>query len=405
MKVNIILDGNFFSIRSLFANRKTHEGKLLSTDNEREVLKRKNYIDFSSSIRAWKDLKPKSIVYCADDRSWRKGYLESLHAHLFQEMDRRKVEGLSTEEIEKELLTKLYKANRVKDESRVDWDAFFRIKDDFEKSLPQWGITLSKGSSFEGDDQIAMWVDYFRSKGESSIIIASDGDLKQLLFHNSDSNNWAVMYNPMSQSKVIYTTNETSEYLKNNPCGTDDWWDLAYDDVWNIPEIFTRIAGKEKAKLIEVDPVPFILEKVIKGDPKDNISSPIKGVGPSFISKMYDALDPNRHLSLNDISNDDSFIQPIIKFLEKNGKTKNIPLDEVESFLRTNIKLLILNKNSIPSELVKDWESHIEEPCNWNPLILDYKKWFDKLGISNETKKIASKGIGNIESLIKELDK
>ena len=124
-KLNLIIDGNNHFHKSLYATGNYSKGKMLGTQKDKDMYMRKLAMDLAYAIRFFSA--PDRVVFTMDDHSWRK------NVDMLGQNDG-------------------YKANRVRDDSAVDWDAFNEVNRDFFSILADKGFISSTLYGCEGDD-------------------------------------------------------------------------------------------------------------------------------------------------------------------------------------------------------------------------------------------------------------
>lgn len=235
--MDIIIDGAWHARWSLHSMDKiTFFDDSLETD--RLKYSRKLALTFASIM---KNLEPvltheSKVIYTLDYSSWRKRF--------------------STKEGEK------YKGNRVKDENEMNWAEWSKCVAEFGRLLEsKFGVIFVYTYELEGDDSAYIWSSYLNKLGRECVLVASDGDWKQLI-------------------------NEKTHYLKKRG-GANYGYDfvkIVTELTKNKPKKISRYTNhiidtnSKSYKLlsanfscIEANPYMFIFEKVVAGDGKDNI--------------------------------------------------------------------------------------------------------------------------------------
>ncbi|MFA5722796.1 MAG: hypothetical protein WC979_00970 [Candidatus Pacearchaeota archaeon] len=235
-KLNIIVDGNYHFHKSLHVY--PHQGKepKLKDEKDRNMFMRKIAMDMAYGIRQLG--KPDRVIFTIDHHSWRK------------DVDIEENEG--------------YKANRVKDESVVDWKAFNKCLADFGEILKSHGCITSNIDSCEGDDLMYYWANKLFDDGEDVVIMTGDGDISQLVKHSG--NNFIVVYNIKSTDRKIIAAPGFFDFLhKINEVSLFDADSFMGNNKDAIKEVIANSA------LQELDPEDVLFSKILMGDGGDNV--------------------------------------------------------------------------------------------------------------------------------------
>lgn len=346
--INLIIDGTFFFRRSLSATDYTkylNEGELvLDSEKTQGIFIRKVAMDLAFQFKRFEDLGINKVVFCLDKGSWRK-----------------------------KIPNTIYKANRIQD-NKVNWNNFYKLTDTFTELLRQRNVIISQIDSAEGDDLIFYWSKLFLSKNESSIIISSDNDLKQLITSKEN------------KSFVIHTNIITNRFSVDN-CFHDLLTAEIENkefDILNIDDEQFEAGSKisilkqkiDLDKLELVDPYDIILGKLILGDKGDNVIQLI----PKFGVKSYEKL---VELFINDgytvqsivenlINNDEPTLDYILESLGK--QVKKLVIDDfpkLREHIKTNLQLVVLNNKILPKSILEEFLLNAKQ-INFTPSYFDF---------------------------------
>ena len=180
------------------------------------------HVTLSSIQKAWRDQKADHVVFCLEGRSWRKDFYKPYKAN------RTEARAAQTE---KEQI-----------EDRAFWDAF----DDLQQYLHNnTCCTVLQHSKLEADDFISGWIQSHAN--DEHVIVSSDSDFHQLLASN------VTQYNGIA------------------------------DELHTIHGIYDKkgkpvIDKKTKEPKVIPDPEWILFEKIMRGDPTDNVFSAFPGV-------------------------------------------------------------------------------------------------------------------------------
>jgi len=354
---NIIFDGNYLFYKTLFAVLHTmklnKDENFLSSDDHQQIFMQKISVDMAFAIRQFGN--PTRIIFTIDGKSWR------------NEVEIEENDG--------------YKSGRSKD-LKIDWDAFYKMMNEFATIIERKGFIVSRIDRAEGDDVMYFWAQLFLAKKQNSIIVTGDKDLRQIVRLNND--NYTVVFDNNSQRRSICAAEGLQDWLKTEDeidiFSTETYMNTSKDLIHNV---------SKKIKIIEIDPHDFILQKALIGDDGDDV--PPLFIWPTKNGKKFNRITPKRaEVILNHvresidekltIKNITTYADKITEGIRKVSKVKEIDAESIESKLKRNIKLMYLHKSVIPNEIFKDFIVHAKE---------NYKK---KLGAKSYSKHMLIEG-------------
>jgi len=328
--MNIIFDGNYLFYKTLFIFSGYSSGKrLLDDEKDQGMFMRKIGTDMSHAIRTFGN--PDKIVFTIDSKSWRKDI---------------------------EIEDGGYKSTRSKDESTVNWDAFYKCMNEFGVILQKKGIIVSKEERAEGDDLMYLWADSFYNNGEDSVIITGDKDLTQCIRFNGK--NFVVVYNPNSKTRKIVAPQGFAKWLRSEDYDLFDATTFMNRSKDLIAEALSSV------EIQEIDPAYLIFEKVIIGDAGDAVP-PIwtwesKGktyrVTPSKAERIYEIVNRTKFVTdVNDLPNRSTEIANGILATCK----QTAPAEILKKRLERNLQLVYLDKSIIPTDIQENFRTAYEK--------------------------------------------
>jgi 5'-3' exonuclease len=333
MKLNLVLDASGIFYRSLFTvgSFGAPKGeKLLDTKKSQGIFMRKLATDFSALVRAVDE--PCRVVVCMDSSSWRKSILIE--------------EGG-------------YKSSRTKDETSINWKAFFELTDKFASVLSQKGYIVSRVPGAEADDLLFFWSRKLNSMKENAVLITGDRDLLQVLGKHKNGS-WTVALDPVLNRKKISLTQETLNF-ENAPSSADifnpDSWSSSSDVLEKIIKNYEiNVVDTKKLSTMKVvlgdggDSVPSIITWRDKKDPEK-----IRTMTESNYSKILIHEPQLGEISWKELKQD-NIVEAIASTMEG---LKKITVDR--ELLRQNIdrnaKLVILSTDTIPEQILDNFKS------------------------------------------------
>lgn len=327
--MTLIFDGNYLFYKSLFVfSSYGSSGKLLEDEKDQAMFIRKIATDMSYAIRQFGN--PDHIIFTIDSRSWRKDVA---------------------------IADGSYKGNREKDESKVNWENFYEMMNEFSRILLSRGFVVSRQEKAEGDDLMALWSKGLIANGMDAVVITGDRDLMQTVAL-SDSGNFSVVYNSNTKTRKIVAPN-----------GFRGWLNTEKVDIFNADTFMNKSKdliheALNSITIEEVDPFRIVFDKVIMGDAGDAVP-PIYTwqkdgktfrVTPAKCNRIWEILNsvkpvedimelPGRAAEIS------SAISAVIK--------QNPPVDLIRHNLERNIQLVYLDERVIPTSIQDEFEPHL----------------------------------------------
>jgi len=341
---NLIIDLNNIAHRSIFVVG-GYGSKTFTFDSQSEIdqLMRKMAMDTAFIIR---NINPSRIIFCQDDSSWRK--------------------DIKIDENEG------YKGNRVKSKI-INWNNVYDAIGEFTDIMQDNGMIVTKIPKAEADDLISLWSQELLIEQEQNVIIVSgDEDIRQLVCSypsHGKGEIFITVYNPFMQGKNA----SRKLYV---PEGFETWLNTADAvDFMNMKgtinldkEDFKRIISAERTKMEVVNGNKVAMRKLFCGDDGDNVPAfhtwlNDKGVEVrvtnSKFKKIYDFIQEKNKDSLIDhyilLENVELLKEAFIKVL------KFKPLFDVETRLKRQIDLVILDPKFLPEDIFKEFHKTKKE--------------------------------------------
>jgi len=359
MKLNLVMDASGIFYRSLFTvgSFGAQKGeKLLDTKKSQGIFMRKLATDFSSLVRFIDE--PSRVIVCLDSSSWRKSV---------------------------EIEDGGYKSDRKKDESTVNWKAFFELVEKFSDILSQRGYIVSKVPGAEADDLLFFWSKKLNSMGENAVLITGDRDLLQVLCSNPNGT-WTVSLDPVLNRKKISLTSETLNFRNTEGTGEAD---IFNPDSWSSSgDILDKIVSTHEVNVVDTE--RLMTMKVILGDGGDAVPSVVSWRDKKDPEKIRTMTESNynkitaEHPDLLKLTWEDlysgKFVEEISSVMES---LKKIVVDRetVRKNLQRNCKLVILSEKTIPTQIFQGFKDLHKEVPDSTPItsrdaILNGTEWW-----------------------------
>lgn len=333
MKLNLVIDASGIFYRTLFTigSYGVKKGeKLLDTKASQGIFMRKLATDFSSLVRNIEEAS--RVVVCLDSSSWRKSV---------------------------EIVDGGYKESRKKDDSNINWKAFFELTDNFAGILSQKGYIISRIPGAEADDLLYFWSVKLNEMRENVILITGDRDLLQVL-GKKPNGSWTIALDPVLNRKKISLTQETLAYTHEENVGVNIFdpksWSTSSDVLEKIVKTHElNIVVPEKIRTMKVvlgdggDSVPSVVAWRDKKDP-----TKIRTMTESNYSKILAAAPEMENASWKDLR-EGKFHAEIAETMRTLKKIE-VDLETVTKNIERNCKLVILSDETIPSEIREQFD-------------------------------------------------
>jgi 5'-3' exonuclease, N-terminal resolvase-like domain len=339
---NLIFDLNNIAHRSMFVVSGYSTKFTFDSQSEIDKLMRKLAMDVAYLIRL---INPARVIFALDDKSWRKTI-------KIDENDG-------------------YKAQRTK-AAHINWNNVYNALSEFSEIMENNGMIVTKIKSAEADDVCALWSHELQfNQTQHAIIVSGDEDMRQLAkAYNYDTHvsikkiAFTTIFNPFMQgknaSRKLYVPKYFEEWL--NDSSAVDFMNMK-GSIDVDKEDFKRIISSERTKMEVVDGRMIALRKMFCGDDGDNVPAIYtwindKGVETritnSKFEKIYESItfdNETKYITHNDIRNRGKLILEELKKIAK----QNITID-INKRIERQAKLVVLDKNLFPEEIVKSFE-------------------------------------------------
>lgn len=328
MKNNVLVDGNYILMKTVFNLNKMRELDKLKVSLTYQI---KNIMD---------EVCYDNFILVSDSsNSWRKS--------IYPE----------------------YKANRKDKDDTINWEMIFRLYDEFKDEITKdTAIKVIQSPRMEGDDVISQIVQKSNLKGYSNIIVASDRDFCQILNYSYSPDYINIMVNVEYKNSKIYLPLGGEEFLeKLRSKNTKNIFFMSKDNSHFIRYVDEQMAKRE---VIETFGEERLFNKIISGDGKDNVDSTYykyneekgtkRGIGEKTAIKIYNRYKEIHPEPINFKTKE--FIIRSKNFIAENKKIKEEEiLKEVQQRIILNTKLIMLDESFIPKDYREELNNKIEE--------------------------------------------
>ena len=377
-KLTLIVDGNWLlmSRLSVLNNRYkddmelNHELKLLMIKSINVVLRTFPMID--------------NVIFVADGGSWRNkinipvtSIISRSELRTLIPIDKLSLDldKMSNEEIYEKYADIIdsfhpieYKGTRSRSDD-FNWDLLFSSYEDFMTTLSSTGITVTREKDIEGDDWCWYWSTKLNNEGTNVIIWSKDKDLTQLV--NMDKNKcFTVWWNKDSGVITSNTPEEEMNWLFNLEYNTNE-------------EIFSKICNIAN-KVTSIDKKEVIINKILKGDPSDNILPILirKSKTPGGKQYKISNKDINYDLDIHNQNNITNYFTNLINSKSYKDRVHNTVNEAVDHF-NYNRRLVTLEQDSYPEYVLETMSKYDDYNISKNLSIAESQIKGESVGLVN----------------------
>lgn len=330
----ILIDGSWHSRRALKSCTPVLDFFGDNLESHKDIFMAKLASNFAGIIRNIGNVLVQDtiIIYALDDSSWRKRFPTRKN--------------------------QVYKGNRKKDASELDWNVFKEVSYNFGKLLEEkFNVIFVCEYELEADDSAYIFSRLLNKYGLDCLLIASDGDWKQCI-------NDKTHYLKKRGGKVSgYDFVRIKQDIKK-PSMMDIFSDLTLSND-GMNEVQFHLS--RNFNTIHENPYHFIFEKVVGGDSKDNIF-PIFDIPTKTGNsgrrhkptgkKLEKALSQMGLDSVDsfEIMYDKDFIKKFLGIISDQMCVLDhgeYTMEDITKNYFLNLKLLHLDKKHIPNDIIK----------------------------------------------------
>jgi len=161
-----------------------------------------------------------------------------------------------------------YKQGRTHDD--LNMDNIYKTMDEVYDILKEYGYYRLLVNTAEADDLAAMLKSVVKSEQSSIIYVSSDADWRQLIDFDEDTKQFFAVYVPTTANKrnyrPLYVKTGVEEWLYSPSAFKNENSSAKYS-------LIQALQSESTMKLIEMDPQEVLIDKIMCGDPSDNIPS------------------------------------------------------------------------------------------------------------------------------------
>jgi len=269
-----------------------------------------------------------------------------------------------------------YKGKRVKDET-IDWEFVYKEYAEFLEDVQnRINIKYLFLKGLEGDDFIAHVVRESNKKGYSCLILASDGDLQQLLTYDLNQDFLNIQWNYKFSDERVYLPENYQlilDKLSNKITENVSFENIfESDDSKDFANTLQDLINRTKTKTIISEELS--IRKLITGDKGDNIPGCVKckdgkinpdgrGIGEDGSKTVYDLY---KEIHPNPINIDtDELINNLADVIIYYKKIKDpIAKETIRKNLIFNRMMMILDPKYMPVDVYDKMKKYFEEIDN-----------------------------------------
>lgn len=340
-----MIDGNYFVYSRLYVMPRRKDKQLLESEKDQGQFMRKLCIDFASEIRKMKPFVDE-VVIAVDSKSWRKDFYPEAE----------------------------YKGTR-KTDSSVNWEAVYRIYDEFRALLAKNGVIIQQTPGAEADDILFARATELNNQGKNCIVWTGDRDLIQLVDYTQATDGYTLWYYNTKRNLLAFEGfNELLEETTGDSVSPDELlFDLNNSDI-SSDEIKGKIKDwvkSNKVNIQEIDSRAFIFKKILIGDKSDNINSVVTYTKTmkngkvrtfSITDKQADKILAQYEKDFGRFEVEQLFVPEVIEKMADviyrvNG---NASVEAIKKTLKLNIQLMLLHVRTIPEPIMDAMYNDIE---------------------------------------------
>jgi 5'-3' exonuclease len=274
-----------------------------------------------------------------------------------------------------------YKSKRTQGDEKGGMDEetaakFFSLMEEFGKYLSKVGVIVSRIGGAEGDDLIYRWSERFYKDGQSTVIISGDRDLTQLV--RTDGEKWTIQWNNKKNGKRIQNTMFIPEgwglWL-----GEESEMSIFNFTISDDKQAFLKLIRDQNITMEVVYPDEVVMDKILAGDDGDDVppvwtamipnkhgeKKPVRMTGKKpgqvmdFLCEKY-KIERKNILSM---WKDETFMDDCAGLVLR--VTKDVDgmseREIVKEAMARNAKLVWLNSDLLPYNLVAEMDMHIDD--------------------------------------------
>ena len=344
-KHTLMIDGNYFVYSRLYVMPRRKDKQLLESEKDQGQFMRKLCIDFASEIRKMKPFVDE-VVIAVDSKSWRKDFYPEAE----------------------------YKGTR-KTDSSVNWEAVYRIYDEFRALLAKNGVIIQQTPGAEADDILFARATELNNQGKNCIVWTGDRDLIQLVDYTQATDGYTLWYYNTKRNLLAFEGfNDLLEQTTGDSVSPDELlFDLNNSDI-SSDEIKGKIKDwvkSNKVNIQEIDSRAFIFKKILIGDKSDNINSVVTYTKTmkngkvrtfSITDKQADKILAQYEKDFGRFEVEQLFVPEVIEKMADviyrvNG---NASVEAIKKTLKLNIQLMLLHVRTIPEPIMDAMYNDIE---------------------------------------------
>lgn len=344
-KHTLMIDGNYFVYSRLYVMPRRKDKQLLESEKDQGQFMRKLCIDFASEIRKMKPFVDE-VVIAVDSKSWRKDFYPEAE----------------------------YKGTR-KTDSSVNWEAVYRIYDEFRALLAKNGVIIQQTPGAEADDILFARATELNNQGKNCIVWTGDRDLIQLVDYTQATDGYTLWYYNTKRNLLAFEGfNDLLEQTTGDSVSPDELlFDLNNSDI-SSDEIKGKIKDwvkSNKVNIQEIDSRAFIFKKILVGDKSDNINSVVTYTKTmkngkvrtfSITDKQADKILTQYEKDFGRFEVEQLFVPEVIEKMADviyrvNG---NASIESIKKTLKLNIQLMLLHVRTIPEPIMDAMYNDIE---------------------------------------------
>lgn len=404
----LVIDGMYYCNRTLGGMRAEDETFTLETEQQQSNFKAQLHNSLTNLLGSFVNEKRNlihNVIYVTDFDSWRKK-IDPHYPKYYKDM----------ENTTPDLIPVLkYKENRKekKVESPVDYDAFYRMCNEFDNEVAE-RIPFISVKGCEGDDLIMLLSKTFQNKDNYELLVfCTDGDLIQtvnantMLFRNIRSGDAPAGEFVISFQKYheLFISNDV-----NNPATK-----LLGSSIDTYSELFKMqlnndypVERKPGFAIKYATPVSLALKKCICGDDKDNIFPILRkfsgerkrSISEKELIKTFEmVIGKYNEKNCFEVFKDEELRKDLFVTLRSIFKMETYPIADMEAHFKHNERVNVLSPKNLDRELVEAFVERLKEiqPMFEQPIDMTKQKMKQ---VRDNAKDLLAQSVPDVSDLI-----
>jgi 5'-3' exonuclease len=256
----------------------------------------------------------------------------------------------------------IYKGNREQDED-IDWKWVYKTYDEWKLDMKE-KYNVVQRPHIEGDDWIAVLIRKGNAKGWSSVVIASDRDMLQLVGYRlkGEKSYINIQIDDKNGSEKVFLPEGWEIFVQ-------EYDNLRSNDIFNLDDGHSWVSFLNRVSRnydkVEVNNFEKLFCKIVEGDKGDNINSihlrpqkknpsKMRRIGPKGALKVWNFYKENYKPIFS--TDEETFPDDLINSYQKTHKLSltDQEIDNIKEKIHQNIVLMELHHKHYPEWVMEE---------------------------------------------------